>query len=114
MKKLVLIFGLFALMLITSCSSTNTAFYNSGNNENWEINVVHKSGVTDYFKVIINDSTVIDKAANFITGSLEEKNNYRNKEIKLHVTYSEGFLGIGEAFHAMVFINNQLAAKFEF
>jgi hypothetical protein len=106
---------LFAFILV-ACTSTQFATYRpAGSNEaNWQINVLHTSGVTQHFKVVINDFTVIDEGANVFTGSLEEKGKYRGKEVKLIVTYSSGFLGIGSGYEAMVFINNELAAKFKF
>jgi hypothetical protein len=103
-------------LVFASCTSSQFATYRpAGSTEaNWQINVLHKSGFTENFKVVINDSTVIDDDANFFSGNAEAKGSYRDKEIKLMVTYSSGFLGIGKKFTAMVFISNELAGKFEF
>jgi len=115
MKKYVPMAIILALV-IAACTSSQFATYRpSGSTEAaWQIDVLHKSGVTQNFKVVINDSTVIDDDANFFSGNAEAKGTYRGKEVKLMVTYSHGFLGIGEKFIAMVFISNELAGKFDF
>jgi hypothetical protein len=115
MRRSIPIAILFALVL-AGCTSSQFATYRpAGSTEpSWQINVFHTSGVTQNFKVVINDSTVIDDNANFFSGEAEAKSTYRGKEIKLLVTYSHGFLGIGEKFTALVFISNELAGKFEF
>lgn len=102
-------------IIVAACTSSQFATYRpAGSTEAaWQIDVVHKSGVTQNFKVVINDSTVIDDDANFLTGNAEAKGMYRDKEVKLMVTYSKSFFG-GEKFTAMVFISNELAGKFEF
>jgi len=112
----------FQLLIITlaialaSCTASQFATYRpaGSSDSNWEINVKHTSGVTQNFKVVINDSTVIDASANFFTGRLERKSEYRGENIKLIVTYSSGFLGFGAGFESMVLINNELAGKFKF
>ncbi len=115
MKKLYFVAIIFALVIVGCTSSQFVTYRPAGSNDaSWEINVYHTSGVTENFKVVVNDSTVIDKGANFFTGNLETKGNYRGKEIKLIVTYSSGFLGIGAGYEAMVFISNELAGKFKF
>lgn len=103
-------------LVIAACTSSQFATYRpAGSTEaNWQINVLHKSGVTESFQVVINDSTVIDATPNFFTGNAEAKGKYRDKEIKLIVTYSSGFLGIGAGYEAMVFVSNELAGKFKF
>lgn len=103
-------------LVIAACTSSQFATYRpAGSTEaNWQINVIHKSGITQSFQVVINDSTVIDESPNFFTRNAEAKGKYRDKEIKLIVTYSSGFLGIGEGYEAMVFVNNELAGKFKF
>ena len=113
MKNLIFTF-IFALAFVfISCSSSNTAFHNT-NSENWEVNVKHKSGILESFQVTINDSMVIDESTNFLTGNLDAKGKYRNKNVKLNVIYSTGFLGMSSEYHATVFIDNQLVAKFKF
>lgn len=115
MKKIFLLLPLFGLMAVLySCSSSETATYNAGNNENWKINVIHSTSVTDNFKVVINDSTVIDKNANVMTGKLEEKGKYREKDVKLVVTFTKGLYNAGGEFEALVYVENKLAAKFNF
>jgi outer membrane lipoprotein SlyB len=115
MKKLYVVAIIFALAIVGCTSSQFATYRPAGSNEaSWEINVYHTSGVSQNFKVVINDSTVIDKGANFFSGNLETKGNYRGKEIKLIVSYSSGFLGIGAGYEAMVFISNELAGKFKF
>lgn len=108
--------ALILALVIAACTSSQFATYRpAGSTEaNWQINVLHKSGVTQNFKVVINDSTVIDDDANFFSGSAEAKGLYKGKEVKLMVTYSSGFLGVGEKYTAMVFISNELVGKFEF
>lgn len=103
-------------VVVAACTSSQFATYRpAGSTEaNWQINVLHKSGVTQSFQVVINDSTVIDESPNFFTGNAEAKGKYRNREIKLIVTYSSGFLGIGAGYEAMVFVSNELAGKFKF
>ena len=103
-------------LVIAACSSSQFVTYRpAGSTEaSWQINVLHKSGVTDNFKVVINDSTVIDDDANFFSGNAEAKGTYRGKEVKLIVTHSTGFLGMDEKYTAMVFISNELAGKFDF
>jgi len=115
MKRYYPIAAIVALV-IAACTSSQFATYRpAGSTEaSWQINVLHSSGVTDNFKVVINDSTVIDESPNFFTGNAEAKGKYREKEIKLIVTYSSGFLGIGEGYEAMVFVSNELAGKFKF
>ena len=115
MKKIILIYSLiFFLVVFYSCSSSETATYNAGNNENWKIDVVHSTSVSDNFKVIINDSTVINKNVNVMTSSLEEISKYRDREIKLVVTFTKGLYGAGGEFEAIVYVENKLAAKFKF
>lgn len=115
MKKLHVVAIIFALAIVGCTSSQFATYRPAGSNEaNWEINVYHSSGITENFKVVINDSTVIDEGANFFSGNLEAKGNYRGKDVKLIVTYSSGFLGIGSGYEAMVFISNELAGKFKF
>lgn len=115
MKKIILIITLIYLTAVFSaCSSSETATYNAGNNENWKINVIHSTSVTDNFKVVINDSTVIDKNANVMTGKLEEKGRYREKVVKLVVTFTKGMYKAGGEFEAFVYVENKLAAKFKF
>jgi hypothetical protein len=102
------------VVIFYSCSSSETATYNVGGNENWKINVVHNTGATDKFIVIINDSTVITKTVNVITGKIEEKGKYREKEVKLLVSYKKDEYRISGGFEALVYIENKLAAKFDF
>ena len=104
------------VFVVIGCTSSQFATYRpSGSTDaNWQINVYHIGGVTQNFKVVINDSTVIDQGANFFTGNMEEKGSYQGKEVKLMVSYSAGFLGIGSGYTAMVFVNNELAGKFKF
>ncbi|MGD0591622.1 MAG: hypothetical protein ABSA44_12635 [Bacteroidota bacterium] len=107
---------LFLLVFfLVGCSSSEFATYRpAGSNEaNWQI-YVNKSAITNNFTVTINDSLVIDKSANIFTGNLEALSKYQGKEIKLLVTYTSGFLGIGAGYEAMVFVNNELACKFKF
>lgn len=79
------------------------------------MNVIRSEGaVGNIFKVSVNDSTVIDKAAGFFTGDLDADGSYRNHPVRLIVTYNPGFLGIGSGFHAVVLIDNELVAKFKF
>ena len=114
MKKTVILFSLVCLAAVLySCSASETATYKAGNNENWKINVTHNTGVTDNFKVIINDSTVIDKNTNGLTGKIEETGKYREKEVKLVVQYIQESYGSG-SFETVVYIENKLAAKFNF
>ena len=115
MKKIVLLLSLVCFIIVFySCSSSETVTYNAGNNENWKINVIHETAVTDRFKVIINDSTVIDKKANLITAKIEEIGKYREKEIKLVVSYEKDEYRISGGFVAFVYVENKLAAKFNF
>jgi len=111
MKKISLLF--FALLLFSCSSSQFVTYRPKDSNNNWKIDVLHNS-VTKNFKVVINDSTVIDKNANFFTGNAEAKGTYENKEVKMIVTFTPGFLGIGQGFEVMVFIENELAGKFKF
>jgi hypothetical protein len=114
MKKIVILYSLVCLTVVFySCSSSETATYNAGNNENWKINVLHTVGAVDNFKLLINDSTVIDKNVNAITSKLEETGKYREKEIKLLVSYIKESYGSG-SFEALVYIENKFAAKFNF
>jgi hypothetical protein len=108
-------FLIITLLLFVGCATTQFATYRpAGSNEsNWQI-YVNKSAIGNNFTVTINDSLVIDKSANFFTGSLETRSEYQNKEIKLMVTYTSGFLGIGSGYEAMLFVNNELAGKFKF
>lgn len=115
MKKIIIPFSLVCFIVIFySCSSSETATYNAGNNEKWKIDVIHETTVSDRFKVVINDSMVIKKNVNVITSSLEEISKYRDKEIKLIVTFIKGLYGAGGEFEAIVYIENKLAAKFKF
>lgn len=106
---------IFLLLFIFGCSSTQFVTYRplGSTAKNWDINV-KKSSITNNFQVIINDSTVIDESANLFTGNLQAEGLYRKNQIKLMVTYSSGFLGIGAGYDAMVFVNNELAGKFDF
>jgi hypothetical protein len=115
MKKILIHTSLFCFLIILySCSSSETVTYNVGGNENWKINVIHNTGATDKFIVIINDSTLIAKTANVVTGKLEEIGKYREREIKLVVSYEKDEYRISGGFKALVFIENKLAAKFDF
>lgn len=111
-SPLALVFGL----LIAACTSSQFATYHppGATDTNWEITVLHKSGVTQNFKVVVNDSTVIDDDADFFSGNAEAKGVYRGREVKLMVTHSSGFLGIGEKYTAIVLISNELVGRFEF
>jgi len=109
MKKLFL-----TLMFICfACTTTEFITYRDSSNNLWHINVLHNSVIVDNFKVVINDSTVIDKNVELFTGNLEAKANYKNSEVKLLVTYTPGFLGT-KSYQAMVFVNNELIGKFKF
>jgi hypothetical protein len=112
-KTVILFITVLSAILFYSCSASETATYNAGNNENWKINVVHIVGAVDHFKVLINDSTVIDKRVNAVTSKLEEKGSYRDREVKLVVSYTQESYGSGY-FDAIVYIENKLAAKFKF
>ena len=115
MSRIGLMF-IIAVSILVGCTASQLATYRpaGSNDSNWEINVKHTSGVTQNFKVVINDSTVIDASANFFTGRLERKSKYRGEEIKLIVTYSSGFLGFGAGFESIVLVNNEMAGKFKF
>ena len=54
-------------LIVAACTSSQFATYRpAGSTEAaWQIDVLHKSGVTQNFKVVINDSTVIYDDANF-------------------------------------------------
>ena len=114
MKKVLPILAVLAFITI-GCASSEFAFYRpSGSTESqWQIKV-EKSNIGQNFKVIVNDSTVIDKGANFFTGNLNADGTYRGHKIDLVVTYSSGFLGIGSGYTAMVTVDNELAAQFKF
>ena len=115
MKKLYAVVIIFALAIVGCTASEFITYRPAGSNDaSWEINVYHTSGMSQNFKVVINDSTVIDKGADFFTGNLEAKGMYREKEIRLMVSYSAGFLGIGSGYEALVFVSNELAGKFKF
>ncbi|MGA2784856.1 MAG: hypothetical protein ABSF09_09195 [Candidatus Bathyarchaeia archaeon] len=115
MKKYYLLAMILAFVLAACTSSQFATYRPAGSTEaSWQINVLHTRGVTQNFKVVINDSTVIDENANFLTGNAEAKGKYQDKEIKLIITYSSGFLGIGAGYEAMVFVSNELAGKFKF
>ena len=64
--------------------------------------------------MIINGSLIIEKSVNIFTGSLEEKGSFKDKEIKLSITSTPGFLSIGSGYKAFVFVDNELARKFNF
>ena len=114
MKKIVLLFPLVSLIVFFySCSASQNATYHAGDNEDWKIDVVHQIKAVDNFKVIINDSTVIDKNVNAVTSKIEETGKYRNREVKLVVSYTQESYGSGY-FDAFVYIENKLAAKFKF
>jgi hypothetical protein len=107
-------FVLMLALVVAACTSSEFATYRPpGSTEaSWQINVVHSSGMGNNFKVVINDSTVIDESVNMLTGNLEEKGKYRGREVKLMVTYSHGFMG--NSYETMVFIENELVGKFKF
>lgn len=114
MKKIILFFPIVCIFaVIYSCSSSETATYHAGNNEDWKINVVHQLKGVDNFKVIINDSTVIDKNVNAVSSKIDETGKYRDREVKLLVSYIKESYGSGY-FEAIVYIENKLAAKFKF
>lgn len=114
MKKAVLFFPVICFTVIFySCSSSETATYHAGNNEDWKIDVVHQIKAVDNFKVVINDSTVIDKSVNAVTSKIDESGKYRDREVKLLVSYIKVSYGSGY-FEAIVYIENKLAAKFKF
>jgi hypothetical protein len=114
MKKIVFLFPIACFLAVfCSCSSSETATYHAGNNEDWKIDVVHQVGAVDNFKVIINDSTVIDKRVNAVTSKLEETGKYRDREVKLVVSYIKESYGSGY-FETLVYIENKLAGKFKF
>lgn len=115
MKKIFFLFPIICfLAILYSCSSSESVTYNVGGNENWKINVIHNTGATDKFIVIINDSTVIEKTVNVLSGKLEETAKYREKAVKLVVYYDKGEYGFGGGFKALVYVENKLAAKFDF
>jgi len=114
MKKIVLLFPVVcSLIVFYSCSSSQNATYHAGDSEDWKINVVHQVKAVDNFKVIINDSTVIDKNVNAVTSKIEETGKYRDREVKLVVSYTQESYGSGY-FEAIVYIENKLAGKFKF
>ncbi len=111
MKKIIFL----SLFFLIACTSSQLTMYRSAEtNRNWQIEVKHNDALVHNFKVVINDSTVIDKDVNLFTGNAEAKGMYDNKEVRLLVNYSSGFLGIGKKYTALVFIEKELAAKFEF
>ena len=82
--KLYTVAIIFALAIVGCTSSQFATYRPAGSTEaNWEINVYRTSGVTNNFKVVINDSTVIDKNTGLFSGSLEEKGSYKGKDVKL-------------------------------
>src|SRR5512146_875917 len=114
MKKIILFFPLiFFAFIFYSCSSSETGTYNAGNNENWKIDVLHTIGAVDHFKLTINDSTIIEGRVNAVTSKLEETGKYRNREVKLLVSYIKEGYGSGY-FEALVYIENKLASKLDF
>ena len=114
MKKLRFFIILAAFITVYACTSSQFATYRAAgsNDPAWQINVFHSAGVTDNFKVVINDSTVIDETVNFLSGDGQASGKYKNKDVKLTVNHSSNLLG--DKFTAFVFINNELAAKFDF
>jgi len=115
LKKLYLVLIVLAFVIVGCSSSQFVTYRPAGSTEkNWDIHVQKTSGVNVSFQVIINDSTVIDESQNMFTKSLDAKSKYKDKEIKLSVTYSSGFLGFGAGYHAMLLIDNELAGKFDF
>lgn len=117
--KRILPLVLFLGFLLAACSSSEFATYRPPDSTGpaWSVNVQHTTGamgMTSNFKVTIDDSTVIDKSSSFFTGSAEATGSYHSHPVRLIVTYSNGFFGIGRGYHAMVFIDNQLVANFKF
>ncbi len=114
MKTILILFLLTgSTVLFYSCSASETATYNAGNNENWKINVDHTVGAVDHFKLTINDSTIVEGKVNAVTSKLEETGKYRNREVKLLVSYIKEGYGSGY-FEALVYVESKLAAKFDF
>lgn len=113
-KKIIILFSfIFSAVIFYSCSASETATYNAGNNENWKIDVHHTVGAVDHFKLTINDSTIIESKVNAVTSKLEETGKYRNREVKLLVSYIKEGYGSGY-FEALVYIENKLASKLDF
>ena len=54
------------------------------------------------------------KPPNIFTKTVDAKSTYRNKEIKLIVNHSEGTLGFGEGYNALLLIDNEMAGQFIF
>jgi len=107
-------FFFLALLLITACSTTyNTMYRPIGSTETlWQIDVKHSYGTGDNIKVIINDSTVIEVSALVFAADVEKKGIYRGKEIKLHIVVKGGPTSVVWNYEALVYVDNELAGKF--
>src|ERR1035437_4683372 len=115
-SNLYIVFISISFVFLIGCSSSQFITYRpAGSTEkNWDIHVQKTYGVNVSFQVIINDSTLIDASQNIFTKSLGAKSKYRDKEIKLSVNYSSGFLGIGSGYHAILLIDNELQGSLIF
>ena len=116
MRRILPLFLLLSLFVV-GCSSSEFATYRPAGSQKalWQIKVQHWTApYVNGFKLIIDDSTVIDKEVGYFSQSMDASGQYRGRQVKLLVTYNSGFLGIGSGYTALVFIDNQLVDKFKF
>lgn len=101
---------LFIALFIFGCAATSQFLTYNVNGKKWNIDIKHNR-FTQNFKVFINDSLVIDDAANFLFGDFVSKGKYDDKEVKLIVSYKRDLLTNQEIYEAMIFVENELIGK---
>jgi hypothetical protein len=70
--------------------------------------------VSEQFEVYVDDEMILEETPNMFTNTIDEKTTYKNSVFRLLVNYSSGFLGIGEGYEAILFINNEMVTKQNF
>jgi hypothetical protein len=101
-----------SLLLVIGCSAPQmTMFQPKQSAERW--NIQANRTMIGKITVTINDSTVITETPGLFSYSFEAKGMYRNHEIKVLANYNQGFLGIGSGWETIIFVDNEMAAKFK-
>ena len=123
MNKKVSLLLLMSFM-VAACSSVEYATYRprGSNDPLWQVKVKKSEGfVAPDFKVLINDSTVIDEGASGWTGELDANGNYRGHLVTITVrhveqmhNYGSGIVSDEGPYYTTVTIDNELVGQWKF
>jgi len=104
---------LFSLFWVACSSSQELTYRPLNSSELWNIRIEFGT-YSEQFEVYVDDEMILEETPNMFTSTIDEKTTYKNQVFRLLVNHHSGFLGIGEGYEAILFVNNEMVTKQNF